>query len=267
MSWGTVGLTVRYGRRTALSDVSVRVDPGAVTCVVGGDGAGKTTLMRAMVGATPITHGVVLRPAAAEIGYLSAGTGVYPDLTVRENIEFAARAYRARGRDQQRLLARTGLSAVDDRLGAELSGGMRQKLGVVLAMLHRPRLLVLDEPTTGVDPASRADIARLIAAAAADGAAVVYTTSYLDEAERAGEVLVLDGGTALAAGLPATIVAAADGQVWNRPDRPARGLAWRRPDGWRVWSDSGPVAGACPVRPDLQDAVIVAALRHRGEAA
>ncbi|EWM10195.1 ABC transporter ATP-binding protein, partial [Kutzneria sp. 744] len=205
MSWGAVGLTVRYGRRTALSDVSLRAEPGMVTCVVGGDGAGKTTLMRALVGSAPVTHGAVVRPSVAEIGYLSAGTGVYPDLTVRENIEFVAQAYRVRDRDQRRLLDRTGLSGVDDRLGAELSGGMRQKLGVVLGLLHRSRLLVLDEPTTGVDPASRADIARLIASAAADGTAVVFTTSYLDEAERAGEVLVLDAGAALAAGVPAKI--------------------------------------------------------------
>lgn len=264
MTWGAVGLTVRYGRRTALSDVSVRVEPGMVTCVVGGDGAGKTTLLRALVGSAPITHGVVLRPAVAQIGYLSAGTGVYPDLTVRENLEFAARAYHVRDRHPERLLARTGLSGVDDRLGAELSGGMRQKLGVVLALLHRPQLLVLDEPTTGVDPASRAEIARLIAGAAADGAAVVFTTSYLDEAERAGEVLVLDGGTTLATGLPSKIVAAAEGQVWNSTARPARGFTWRRADGWRMW---GPAGDASPIRPDLQDAVIVAALRHRQEAA
>jgi ABC-type multidrug transport system ATPase subunit len=155
-----------------------------VTCVVGGDGAGKTTLLRALVGLAPLASGVVLRPSATDIGYLSAGTGVYLDLTVRENLDFTAQAYGVRERKYGGLLERAGLADVQDRLGAQLSGGMRQKLGVVMALSHHPRLVVLDEPTTGVDPVSRAEMARLIAASAAEGAAVVFTTSYLDEAER-----------------------------------------------------------------------------------
>lgn len=266
MSWGVIGLTVRYGCRTALSDVSLRAEPGTVACVVGGDGAGKTTLLRALVGAAPISSGVVLRPAATAIGYLSAGTGVYLDLTVRENLSFVAQAYGVRERKYRGLLERAGLADVQDRLGGELSGGMRQKLGVTMALLHRPQLVVLDEPTTGVDPASRAQIARLIAAAAAEGAAVVFTTSYLDEAERAGEVLVLDGGVALTEGSPDKIVAQAQGQVWSMAGRPERAFAWCRPDGWRVWSVEQ-LPGMAAARSDLQDAVIVAALRHRQEAA
>jgi ABC-2 type transport system ATP-binding protein len=154
---------------------------------------------------------------------------------------------------------------VTARLAGQLSGGMRQKLGVIAAMLHRPDLLVLDEPTTGVDPVSRADLWWLIARAAADGAAVVLATSYLDEAERAHDVLVLDAGTDLARGTPEQIVAAMPGSLTvagTRPAGEAGRRAWRREGRWRVWD---PAPGAAPgqggaVRPDLQDAVTVAAL-------
>jgi len=139
---------------------------------------------------------------------------------------------------------------------------------VIAAMLHRPDLLVLDEPTTGVDPVSRADLWLLIARAAADGAAVVLATSYLDEAERAHHVLVLDAGTELASGTADQIVAAMRGTLTMADTRPAGEAgrrAWRREGHWRIW-DPGPAPGAAAgrdggaVRPDLQDAVTVAAL-------
>jgi ABC-2 type transport system ATP-binding protein len=137
---------------------------------------------------------------------------------------------------------------------------MRQKLGVIGAMLHRPGLLVLDEPTTGVDPVSRADLWWLIARAAADGAAVVLATSYLDEAERAAGVLVLDAGTELASGTPEQIAAAMPGTLHaadQRPEGEAAHRAWRREGRWRIWDPDGTAPG---LKPDLQDAVTVAAL-------
>ena len=152
-----------------------------------------------------------------------------------------------------------------ERLAGQLSGGMRQKLGVIAAMLHRPDLLVLDEPTTGVDPVSRAGLWLLIARAAADGAAVVLATSYLDEAERAHHVLVLDAGSELGSGTADQIVAAMQGTLTvagTRPAGEAGRRAWRREGRWRVW-DPGPApgdGGGGAVRPDLQDAVTVAAL-------
>ena len=179
---------------------------GQVTAVVGGDGAGKTTLLRCLAGAQAPGSGRVSRPDVRRIGYLPASSGLYPDLTVAENLAFRAAAYgltAARAREQvAEYLDRAGLTAARDRLVGQLSGGMRQKLGMIAAMVHRPQLLVLDEPSTGVDPVSRSDLWWLIARAAAAGSAVVLSTSYLDEAERAGLVLALDAGRELATGTP-----------------------------------------------------------------
>lgn len=266
MTWGARDVTVRFGQRVALDAVSIDVAAGEVTAVVGGDGAGKTTLLRALVGALAVDAGTVGRPDATRLGYLAATSGTYPDLTVAENIEFAATAYgvasAARGEWAAELLERAGLAAARDRLAGRLSGGMRQKLGVIRALLHRPELLVLDEPTTGVDPVSRVDLWWLIARAAADGAAVVFATTYLDEAERAASLLHLDEGRALAAGTPEEVIAAMPGTLWRRPDRPddedGRRRAWRRGSRWQVWAPDGQdVAGGVRIEPDLQDAVTV----------
>src|SRR5215831_15182868 len=262
--WGTEEACVRYGDKLALDHVTFRALPGQVSAVVGGDGAGRTTLLRCLAGAHAVSSGQVRLPAPLRIGYLSAGSGIYPDLTVDENLAFRASAYQmpaatARERSSE-FIERAGLASARARLAGQLSGGMRQKLGVIAAMLHRPDLLVLDEPTTGVDPVSRADLWWLIARAAADGAAVVLATSYLDEAERAYDVLVLDAGAELASGTPEQIVAAMPGTLQvcdQQPEGDAARRAWRREGHWRVWDPYGTVAG---VQPDLQDAVTVAIL-------
>ena len=138
---------------------------------------------------------------------------------------------------------------------------MRQKLGVIAALLHRPELLILDEPTTGVDPVNRSGLWWLIAAAAADGTAVVLATTYLDDAQRAASVLVLDVGRQLATGTPEQIVSAMPGSVrgaTSRPSAVAGQRAWRRGAGWRVWyppdADVQDGAGLGALEPDLQDA-------------
>lgn len=145
---------------------------------------------------------------------------------------------------------------------------MRQKLAVIAAMLHHPDLIVLDEPTTGVDPVSRSGLWWLIARAAAEGCAIVLATTYLDEAERCATVLVLDSGTVLASGTADKIVAAMPGSLRAVPAKPegdAAARSWRRAGTWRVWDpDPGGLAGGPAdgdgIAPDLQDAVIVAAL-------
>jgi ABC-2 type transport system ATP-binding protein len=282
MSWGVDGLSVRFGRHLALEGVSLDLPDGRVIGVVGGDGAGKTTLLRCLVGALAPTSGGVRRPDARRIGYLSSGSGTYPDLSVEENLTFTARVYRVPVREARQRVAeyldRTGLAPARDRLAGNLSGGMRQKLGVIRAMVHRPQLLVLDEPTTGIDPVSRADLWWLIARAAAEGAAVVVTTTYLDEAERASWLLALDDGRPLAEGTPAQIAEAVPGTIQaasKRLEGDAARRAWRRGAAWRVWTPEGvetPAPASAPIKPDLHDAVTVAALARefagaRGDAA
>lgn len=206
VTWGVRDVTVHYGSTVALDGVSIDVRPGTVSVVVGGDGAGKSTLLKVLTGLVTVERGTVRRPEQTRIGAMAEVPGVWRDLTVREHLEFTTDAYRlAPATSEQRaqhLLARAGLSEARDRLGGALSGGMRQKLAVVLALLHGPDLLILDEPTTGVDPVSRAELWRLMGHAAADGTAVLMATTYLDEAERAAEVLVLDDGRPLSRGTP-----------------------------------------------------------------
>ncbi|HEY2691912.1 MAG TPA: ATP-binding cassette domain-containing protein [Streptosporangiaceae bacterium] len=257
--------------------MSFGASAGQVTAVVGGDGAGKTTLLRLLAGALAPDSGVVRRPGARQTGYLPAGSGIYPDLTVAENLAFRATGYGlpaavARERTAE-YLERAGLAEARDRPAGQLSGGMRQKLGVIAAMLPGPELLVLDEPTTGVDPVSRSGLWWLITRAAAAGSAVVLATSYIDEAERAAWVLALDGGRELAAGTPDEILAGVPGTLRAARSRPAGEAgrrAWRRAGRWRVWEPAGAAAAGEPdevIAPDLQDAVTIAALARELETA
>jgi ABC-2 type transport system ATP-binding protein len=268
--WGADEISV-----LSLDRVSLRAAAGEVTAVVGGDGAGKSTLLRCLVGALAPARGRVRRPAPDRTGYLPPGSGTYPDLTVAENLAFHAAAYglpAALARDRAgEYLRRAGLAAVTGRPAGQLSGGMRQKLGVIAAMLHEPELLVLDEPTTGVDPVSRSGLWRLIARAAADGTAVVLATTYAGDAERSGAVLVLDAGRQLAWGSPGQIAASVPGSiraVAARPSGTAGRRAWRRDGRWRVWDPAGVAGAGRAIRPDLQDAMTVAELsRELGSAA
>lgn len=269
MSGGASHVTVRFGAVTALDDISLDVPAGQITGVVGGDGAGKTSLLRALAGVLPVTSGEVRRPDSRAVGYFPASTGTYPDLSVEENLEFAATAYglpseEARHRASS-YLDRTGLADFRDRLAGRLSGGMRQKLGVIRAMLHRPELLILDEPTTGIDPVSRVDLWWLLGRAAAEGAAVVFSSTYLDEAERVTQLLVLDGGRPLASGTPDEIIAATPGSLRLRSERPSGGevqRSWRRRAVWRVWEPEAEPSLDQRVPLDLQDAVTVRALQR-----
>ncbi len=198
---------VTIGGQKVLTDITLPLSAGVVTAVIGGDDAGKTTLCRVLVGLEKPTSGEVRVPPS--IGYQPAGSGTWGDLTVTENLQFMADAHRlpvAKFSPRlETLLAATGLEAAADRLAADLSGGMRQKLGVAMALLPEPSLLVLDEPTTGVDPVSRAELWRLISGAAAEGAAVMMTTTYLDEARRTGRILALEEGQAAASGVVAEV--------------------------------------------------------------
>jgi len=267
-AWGVEAVTVRRGGRAVLDGITLPVPAGRITAVVGGDGAGKTTLARLLVGREVPDAGEVRRADPRRTGFLPATSGVWGDLSVAENVDLVARAYGldpGTARDcGDRLLAAAGLADVPHRLGRELSGGMRQKLGFCLAVLPDPELVVLDEPSTGVDPVSRVDLWRLLSAAAAGGTAVLVTTTYLDEAERAAEVLVLDAGAEVYRGDPAEAAARVRGSIAVRAvgdPGPARPLAeWRR--GSAVHALVAPGEGAPPA--DLEDAVIALTLERRG---
>jgi ABC-2 type transport system ATP-binding protein len=265
--WGVFELVVRYGDHIALDGVSLEVPAGVVTAVVGADGSGKSSLLKALAGAIRPESGDVRRPDRRHLGFVSTDRGVYRDLTAVENLRFAGRAYGLRDEELdekvEATLRRIGLEGAERRLAARLSGGMRQKLAVAMALLHDPALLVLDEPTTGIDPLSRVELWELIAEIAASGTAVALATSYVDEAERAARVLVLSEGRQLAAGSPEEIAAAMPGSVWTS-DRRLGDRSWRRGASWRIWIDasSKAPAGAVLAMPDLEDALVVAELER-----
>ena len=269
MTYSVRSATVRFGRTLALTDVSLTIEPGSVLVVVGGDGAGKTTLLRSIVGEVALEGGSIDVPDPQGVGYLTASAGSWSALTVRQNLDFVGGIYGLSGtrliERRELLLGRAELVEAGDRLASQLSGGMRRKLGFCMTMLHEPALLVLDEPTTGVDPVSRIDIWRLVSEAAAAGAAVIMSTTYLDEAERAGSLLVLEGGSTLAAGTLGEVLATLSGTI-THSDRPHRAeWSWRRGRGHHeYWPDGSELpVGAVAAMPDLEDVVVALSLLRR----
>ncbi len=238
--------SVRFGDVVALDAFTGSFPAGSVTALIGGDGAGKSTLLGVLAGrVTPEPAQHALPTDRREIGYQPATAGVWRNLSVDENIAFVARVYgeydeRLRERADH-LLRRAGLHHARDRVAGRLSGGMRQKLAFVLATLHEPQLVLLDEPTTGVDPVSRGELWCLIAGAAADGATVVLATTYLDEAERAAQLFLLGDGRLLASGTADEVKAQTPGRLWRAPAGLARHGAdastLMSPDAWRSGAD------------------------------
>jgi len=233
--------------QVALDGVSARIEAGMITGVVGPDAAGKTTLLRLLAGLLRPTEGRIAvlghdmatdaQAAHGMIGYMPQRFGLYEDLSVAENLSLFADLHtmpRALRAERMALLLRfTGLAPFTARLAGQLSGGMKQKLGLACALLARPRLLLLDEPSVGVDPASRRElwsiVAQMLEEGHADGMGVVWATAYLDEAERCGRVLLLHEGRMLAAGPPAEFLAPMAGRVFRLavPAASRRALAVR----------------------------------------
>ncbi len=201
-----VGLVKRFRDTAALDRVDVAVAAGELCGVVGADGAGKTTLLRCVAGLYQADAGRV-RPGRAgrgRVGFCPQGFHMYADLTVDENIEFFGSVY---GLDRTTLRVRAvellefaGLTEHHDRLAGHLSGGMRQKLTLACSVLHRPSILLLDEPTTGVDPLSRREFWHLVEVLHADGSTILLASAYFDEVERCQRVVFLHHGRVLAAG-------------------------------------------------------------------
>ena len=218
-------LSYNYGSVRAISGMSLRIEANQMFALVGPDGAGKTTTIRLLCG--------ILRPAAGSIrilgrelednlpwvkeriGYLSQRFSLYGDLTVDENVEFFARIHGVRDFQDRReeLLSFTRLLPFRARLAERLSGGMKQKLALACTLVHRPRVILLDEPTTGVDPVSRREFWIILSQLLREGITIVMSTPYLDEAERASRVGLMSGGRLMAAESPARIKAAMKGSV------------------------------------------------------
>lgn len=217
------------GERLAVAGLDFDVAPGELFGLVGPDGAGKTTTLRMLAGVLRPSAGdafldgisVVADPEAVKprLAYMSQRFGLYTDLTVDENLEFYADLFRVptaeRAARRERLFAFSNLAPFRDRLAGALSGGMKQKLGLSCALIHEPRILLLDEPTFGVDPVSRRDLWRIVHEMVGRGVTAVVSTSYLDEAERfdrlaflhTGRLLALDTPRALAAAFRGTLLA------------------------------------------------------------
>jgi ABC-2 type transport system ATP-binding protein len=212
-------LTKRFGSLTAVDSLSFDVAEGEIFGLVGPDGAGKTTTMRLLSAIMDPSDGEawvagchVVNEAERikeRIGYMSQRFGLYPDLTVLENIQFYADVYceprRGRREKIDRLLAFSNLTPFQRRLAGNLSGGMKQKLGLVCALIHTPKILFLDEPTNGVDPVSRRDFWRILYQLLREKVTIFVSTAYLDEAERCNRVGLLHEGRLLACGSPAEV--------------------------------------------------------------
>jgi ABC-2 type transport system ATP-binding protein len=203
-----VGATRQFGELLAVDDVHLRVDPGEVVGLVGANGSGKTTLIRLLLGLLAPTRGQVRlfgqapsRHTRARLGYVPQSLGLYEDLTVAENLAFSTAAYGGSG-----AVLEGDLAAVRDVLVGELPLGLRRRAAFAIALAHHPDLLVLDEPTSGVDPLQRARLWETIRASAEGGAGVLVTTHHLSEAEQCDRLVVLASGREVASGTLAEVV-------------------------------------------------------------
>jgi ABC-2 type transport system ATP-binding protein len=213
------GVSRSFGALAAVSDVSFRLPAGGIFGLVGSDGAGKTTLLRMIAtmlapssGTLTVAGRDVVRERAAVkelIGYMPQRFGLYQDLTVAENLDFFMDIYGIAGSERRRRTERylgfSNLLPFVERRAGDLSGGMKQKLGLACVLVHEPRVLILDEPTNGVDPVSRQEFWQILADMRQAGMTILVSTAYLDEGERCDRLLLMHNARILADAPPAEI--------------------------------------------------------------
>jgi ABC-2 type transport system ATP-binding protein len=227
-------LTRAFKKITALRDIDLSVQRGEIFGLVGPDGAGKTTLLRLLAAVMVPTAGTVTvaghasvkdaEKIRAHVGYMPQKFSLYGDLSVRENLEFYADIFGVHGTERQRhfeqVLNFAHMTNITDRRAKQLSGGMQKKLGLACTLIHRPDVLLLDEPTTGVDPVSRREFWDLLTELHIQGTTIVVSTPYMDEAERCNRIGLLFKGQLIECGTPRQIKAMVKGQVIEfHPDR------------------------------------------------
>jgi ABC-2 type transport system ATP-binding protein len=220
-------LNKSFGARHVVKDFSLQVGRGEIYGFLGPNGSGKTTSIRMLCGllrpdsgrGTCLGHDVVRETAAIkrEVGYMTQRFSLWEDLTVRENLDFVARMYgmKGRGRAVLQALRELGLEDRQDQLAGTLSGGWKQRLSLAACMLHEPKLLLLDEPTAGVDPQARRDFWEEIHALAARGISVLVSTHYMDEAERCHRLAYISYGRLLASGTPEEVLHLFSLETWE----------------------------------------------------
>ena len=232
------GVTVSYDRRTALNPVTFEAEGGEIIGFIGADGAGKSSLMHALSGVIrfdgAITYGdrtyrspAEAEPLKTELGFMPQGLGLilYDTLTVAEHLDFFADIRNVR-RDtafesyKAQLLHMAGLSEFTERAAGNLSGGMMQKLALICTLIHRPKLLLLDEPTTGVDPLSRMELWEILRQVAAEGALCIVSTAYMAEAEKMDRILLFDEGELIASGSASELLQSVAPYVYAPSDAP-----------------------------------------------
>jgi ABC-2 type transport system ATP-binding protein len=233
VSLSLAGVVKRYGSRVALDGVDLVVGPGEIVALLGPNGAGKSTLVGIACGQLAPDAGSVRVEGRPGVAFQEIG--IYPSLTVRENLWAFAEVHGVPRRWAERLLEPFVLSSLGDRQAGRLSGGEQRRLHTAIALVHRPEVVLLDEPTAGADTHTRSAILDAVRAVAAEGTALVYTTHYLPEVEELGaDVALLEAGRVIASGSIASLVAAhagsvleveyADGRVVRRPGASLDGL-------------------------------------------
>ncbi|MFT8357739.1 ATP-binding cassette domain-containing protein [Bifidobacterium aquikefiri] len=266
-------VSVNYGEVQALADFSANFRAGEITVIIGGDGAGKSTLLKLLArGIKPSLGTISGLPDSQNIGYQSADSGTWANLSVQGNMNFVGTIFKMNNNQlherMHSLVAQAQLDRALHRSARNLSGGMRQKLGCIMASLHDPDLLVLDEPTTGVDPISRNELWKLIINEAQHGKAVVVATTYVEEATRGTSMILLDKGRIVAEGSASDITRQSPGSLFSRPcgnNRDNEELddddeSWRRGNTQYLWKSSSHAEtpeGYNPAEIDIENACII----------